>query len=342
MGAFNLFQGPDIAIDLGTSNILVYVKDRGIVLNEPSMIAIEKSTNRVVAVGAAAREMSGRTPGNIEVIRPLREGVIADYDATEEMIRYFVEKTVGKARFLKPRIMICVPNGVTDVEKRAVLEAAVQAGGGKVYLIDEPVAAALGAGLDISEPCGTMVVDIGGGTTDIAVLSLGGVVKSESIRVGGDRFDELIVRYMKKEYNVLIGNRTAEEIKIRIGTAKVGLRAETLEVRGRDLVKGLPKTVRIKSSETQEALSEAINLIIEATRLVLEGTPPELSSDIMDRGIVMTGGGALLFGLDQVISEATGIPVVIANDTLACVVYGSGKALENLDALKKGVVQTRR
>ena len=342
MGIFDFFRAPDIAIDLGTTNVLVYVKGRGIVLNEPSVIAIDKTTRRILAVGDDAKQMLGRTPGHIQAIRPLREGVIADYDATEEMIRYFIQKSIGKSMFTKPRIMICVPAGVTDVEKRAVLEAAAQSGGGKVYLIEEPVAAAMGAGMAIESPYGNMVIDIGGGTTDIAVISLGGVVKSESIRVGGDRFDDAIVRYAKKAYNLLIGERTAEEIKIRIGTAAPKKRLEAMDVRGRDLVTGLPKVVRMNSVEIQEALAESVNMIVEGVKLVLEKTPPELAADIIDRGIVMTGGGSLLFGLDQVISESTGIPVVISDDTLACVVYGSGKALGSLSSLKEGIVKSRR
>lgn len=339
---FSFFRGPDIAIDLGTTNVLVYVKGRGIVLNEPSVIAVDKATRQIVAVGDEARPMIGRTPGNLYVIRPLREGVIADYEATEEMIRYFVQKAVGKSLFFKPRIMICIPSGVTDVEKRAVLEAAAQAGGGKVYLIEEPIAAAMGAALAIGEAMGNMVIDIGGGTTDVAVLSLGGIVTSDSVRVGGDRFDESIVRYVKKEYNLLIGDPTAEEVKVRIGTAKYKGRNEFLEIRGRDLVSGLPKVIRITSAETREALAESVNAIVESVKTVLEATPPELSADIIERGMVMTGGGALLFGLDEVISQVTGIPVTIADDTLSCVVLGSGNALENLDSLKEGIVYMRK
>ena len=342
MSLMDFFRAPDIAIDLGTTNVLIYVKGRGIVVNEPSVIAMEKSTHKIVAVGEEARQMLGRTPGHIQAIRPLREGVIADYEATEEMIRYFIQKAIGKSSFTKPRIMICVPAGVTDVEKRAVLEAAAQSGGGKVYLIEEPVAAAMGAGMMIGNAYGNMVVDIGGGTTDIAVISLGGVVTSESIRVGGDRFDDSIVRYIKKAYNLMIGERTAEEIKIRIGAARPKKRAETMDVRGRDLVSGLPKVVRVHSSEIQDALAESVNMIVEGVKLVLERTPPELSADIMDRGVVMTGGGSLLYGLDQAISEATGIPVFISDETLACVVYGSGQALDSLNSLKEGVVRTRR
>lgn len=341
MGLFNLFRGEDIAIDLGTASVLVYVRGQGIVINEPSVIARETSQKRVLAIGNEAREMLGRTPGNITAVRPLREGVITDYEGTEEMIRYFIRKAAGKGMFAKPRVMICIPSGVTDVEKRAVIEASMQAGAGKVYLIEEPMAAALGAGIDVYEARGSMVIDIGGGTTDIAILSLGGIVTSESIRVGGDRFDEAIVRHMKKEYNMLIGDRTAEEVKIRVGSAKAKSRDEVMEVRGRDLLSGLPKVVRVRSQETQEALTECVDLVLDAARLVLEVTPPELSADIVDQGIVMTGGGCLLHGLDQVIQEETGIPVVIAENALGCVALGSGKALENLDILQEGVAQLK-
>ena len=342
MGLFDFFHGQDIGIDLGTTNILVFVKGKGIVLNEPSVIAIEKENKSILAVGSDARMMLGRTPGNITAVRPLKEGVIADYDATEAMLRYFIEKATGKNRFNKPRIMICIPAGVTTVEKRAVLEAAAQAGGKKVYLIEEPLAAALGAGLDIAEPCGTMVVDIGGGTADVAVLSLGGIVIGESVRIGGDKFDDAIMRYAKKEYNLLIGERTAEEIKIRIGSALPRGRAESMDVRGRDLISGLPKVIRMTSVETQDALAENVGLIVDRVKAVLEKTPPELSADIIDRGIVMTGGGSLLHGLDQVISQETGIPVYLANDTLACVAIGTGKALDNLDALQEGITNLHR
>lgn len=341
MGLVDFFRGPDIAIDLGTSNVLVYIDGKGVVLNEPSVIAVDRTSRAVVAYGEQARSMIGRTPSHISIIRPLREGVIADYDATEAMIRHFVEKVAGKKRFFKPRIMICVPAGVTDVEKRAVLEAAAQSGGSKVYLIEEPVAAAMGAGLMIAEARGRMVVDIGGGTTDIAVLSLGGIVASESVRIGGDTFDDAIVRYVKKEYNLLIGDRSAEEIKIRIGSAAAKEKLESFEVRGRDLVSGLPKIVRITSTEVQGALAESVNLILEAVKRVLEKTPPELAADIIDFGIVLTGGGALLSGLDEVIVRATKIPVRIAEDSLSCVAYGSGSALQSLDSLKEGIVRTR-
>jgi rod shape-determining protein MreB len=321
----------DIGVDLGTANVLVYIKGKGIVLREPSVVAIDRDTNRVLAIGEEARRMIGRTPGNIVAIRPLREGVIADYDSTEKMLRDFIKKVAGKSLLFRPRIMVCIPSGVTTVEKRAVLEAALQAGARKTYLIEEPLAAALGAGLEISEPFGSMVVDIGGGTTDVAVLSLGGIVISESLRIGGDKFDEALVRYVKREYNIMIGERTAEELKVNIGTAFPSGRNETMEIRGRDLLSGLPKTVRITSTETWEALNEPVSLIVQRVKSVLEITPPELSSDIMDRGIVMTGGGSLLHGLDKLIQEETGIPTYLAEDPLSCVALGTGKALESLE-----------
>ena len=328
----------DIGVDLGTANVLVYVKGKGIVLREPSVVAIDKDSNRVLAIGEEARRMLGRTPGNIVAIRPLREGVIADYDTTESMLRHFIRKVAGKSLFFKPRIMVCIPSGVTTVEKRAVLEAAMQAGARKTYLIEEPLAAALGAGLDIAEPCGAMVVDIGGGTTDVAVLSLGGIVVSESLRIGGDRFDESLVSFVKKEYKIMIGERTAEEMKVQIGTAFPNSRNETMEVRGRDLLSGLPKTVRITSEETREALAEPVALIVQCVTSVLENTPPELASDIMDRGIVMTGGGSLLHGLDRLIQEETGIPTYLAEDPLSCVALGTGKALESLENLEESLL----
>ncbi|EIW15955.1 MULTISPECIES: rod shape-determining protein [Pelosinus] len=332
----------DIGVDLGTANVLVYIKGKGIVLREPSVVAIDRDSNTVLAVGEEARRMLGRTPGNIIAIRPLREGVIADYDTTETMLRHFISKVVPKNFFFKPRIMVCIPSGVTTVEKRAVLEAAVQAGAKKTYLIEEPLAAALGAGLDISEPFGSMVVDIGGGTTDVAVLSLGGIVVSESLRVGGDKFDEALVRYVKREYNVMIGERTAEQIKVTIGTALVSGRNESMEIRGRDLVSGLPKTLRITSAETFEALNESVSLIVQRVKTVLEITPPELSSDIMDRGIVMTGGGSMLYGLDKLIQQETGIPTYLAEDPLSCVALGTGKALDSLGSLEDSLTTLKR
>lgn len=324
----------DIGVDLGTANVLVYIKGKGVVLREPSVVAIDRDTNKVLAIGEEARKMLGRTPGNIVAIRPLREGVIADYDTTESMLRHFIEKVAGRSFIFKPRIMVCIPSGVTTVEKRAVLEAAVQAGARKTYLIEEPLAAALGAGLDISEPYGAMVVDIGGGTTDVAVISLGGIVASESLRIGGDKFDDAIVRYVKKEYNMMIGERTAEEIKMNIGTAIRGRREGSMEVRGRDLLSGLPKTVRMSAVEIGEALNEPVEAIVQCVKAVLETTPPELAADIMDRGIVMTGGGALLYALDELIQKETGIPTYLAEDPLSCVALGTGKALESIGNLE--------
>lgn len=317
----------DIGVDLGTANVLVYIKGKGVVLREPSVVAIDRDSNKVLAIGEEARKMLGRTPGNIVAIRPLREGVIADYDTTESMLRHFIEKVAGRSFIFKPRIMVCIPSGVTTVEKRAVLEAAVQAGARKTYLIEEPLAAALGAGLDISEPYGAMVVDIGGGTTDVAVISLGGIVASESLRIGGDKFDDAIMRYVKKEYNMMIGERTAEEIKMNIGTAIRGRREGSMEVRGRDLLSGLPKTVRMSAVETGEALNEPVEAIVQCVKAVLETTPPELAADIMDRGIVMTGGGALLYALDELIQKETGIPTYLAEDPLSCVALGTGKSV---------------
>lgn len=332
----------DIGVDLGTANVLVYIKGKGIVLREPSVVAIDRDSNRILAIGEEARRMLGRTPGNIIAIRPLREGVIADYDTTETMLRHFIEKVAGKSMFFKPRIMVCIPSGVTTVEKRAVLEAAIQAGAKKTYLVEEPLAAALGAGLVISEPCGSMVVDIGGGTTDIAVLSLGGIVVSESLRIGGDKFDEALVRYVKREYNIMIGERTAEEIKVNVGTAFSGGREETMEIRGRDLISGLPKTMRITSRETSEALAEPVSLIVDCVKAVLEKTPPELAADIVDRGIVMTGGGSLLHGLDTLINQETGIPTYLADDPLSCVALGTGKALESLENIQDSLTTLKK
>lgn len=329
-----MFGTMDIGVDLGTANVLVYIKGKGIVLREPSVVAIDRDSNRILAIGEEARRMLGRTPGNIIAIRPLREGVIADYDTTESMLRHFIQKVAGKNFFFKPRIMVCIPSGVTTVEKRAVLEAAMQAGARKTYLIEEPLAAALGAGLEIAEPCGAMVVDIGGGTTDVAVLSLGGIVVSESLRIGGDKFDEALIRHVKKEYNILIGERTAEEIKVAIATAYPDGRNESMEIRGRDLVSGLPKTIRMSSAETREALAEPVALIVECVKSVLEKTPPELAADIVDRGIVMTGGGSLIHGLDTLINQETGIPTYLAEDPLSCVALGTGKALDSLESLQ--------
>ncbi len=329
------FKGEDIAVDLGTASVLVYVNKEGIVLNEPSVVAIDNNTNRVIAVGTEAREMLGRTPGNIVAIRPLRDGVIAEYDVTEKMLKYFISKASKKKSFVKPRVMVCIPSGVTSVEERAVKQASLAAGAKEAYLIEEPVAAALGAGIDISEPNGSMVVDIGGGTTDIAVMSLGGVVCSKSIRVGGDKFDDAIVRYIRRYHNLVIGERSAEEVKKEIGSAYPSLRAgETSELKGRDLISGLPKTVTISAEEVNEAIKEQIEDIIAAVKEVLEKTPPELASDIMNRGIVMTGGGSLLHGMDILVSERTGLPTYIPEDAISCVAIGTGLALQNIDVLR--------
>lgn len=329
--------GMDIGIDLGTATVLVYIRGKGIVLKEPSVVAIDKNTNKILAVGEEARRMLGRTPGSIVAIRPLREGVISDYDITERMLKYFIGKVCGKgfSRMFKPRIMVCVPSGVTEVEKRAVIDAAVQAGARKTYLIEEPIAAAIGAGLDISKACGSMVVDIGGGTTDIAVISLGGTVISTSIKVAGDKFDEAIVKYMRKKYNMMIGERTAEELKIKIGTAYPRVQEVTMEVRGRNLVTGLPKTVSISTTELTDALEEPVYAIVEAVYSVLEKTPPELAADIGDRGIVMTGGGSLVYGMDKLLQEKTGINVIIADDAVSCVAMGTGRALEDLEVIEQ-------
>lgn len=338
---FNL--GMDIGIDLGTASVLVYVKGRGIVLNEPSVVAIDRDSGQIFAVGEEARRMLGRTPGNIVAIRPLREGVIADYDTTEKMLKYFITKAGGKTWF-KPRVMVCIPSGVTGVEERAVRQAALQAGAKQAYLIEEPLAAALGAGIDISEPNGSMVVDIGGGTTDIAVLSLGGIVCSKSLRVGGDKFDEAIVRYIRREYNLMIGERTAEEMKISVGTALPEALREnkTMEVRGRDLVSGLPKTVTVTSRESYEAMAEPVEAVVSAVKEVLEKTPPELAADIINKGIVMTGGGALLNGLDELIARETGLPVHVAEESISCVAQGTGRALSMLHILQNASGFTKR
>ena len=336
------FNSVDIGIGLGTANILVFIKGKGIVLNEPSVVAIDKDKNKILAVGEEARQMIGRTPGNIVAIRPLKEGVIANYTITQKMLEYVVNKVAGKSFFSKPRIMVCIPTGVTSVEKRAVLEATMQAGASKTYLIEEPLAAALGAGLDIAAAAGSMVVDIGGGTTEVAVISLGGIVTSRSIRIGGDEMDEAIVQYTKRAYNLLIGERTAEAVKISIGSAIAPLKEETYELRGRDLVSGLPKTVVVTSTQIQQALSEPVEGIVEAVKITLEKTPPELASDIMDRGIVMTGGGSLLRNLDKLLSQETGMPVYVAEDALSCVALGTGKAVENVDVLKRGFMNNSR
>lgn len=319
--------GTDIGIDLGTAYVLVYVRGKGIILREPSIIAVKEKTGEVIAVGEAARNMLGRTPTNIVTIRPLKQGVISDYDATEQMLKYFIHKAIGH-RLIKPCIGVCVPSGITEVERRAVEDATRLAGARYVETIEEPIAAAIGAGIDISRPCGSMIVDIGGGTTDIAVISLGGVVVKKSLKIAGDHFDETIIKYMRKKYSMLIGERTAEEIKINVGSVfKRDIPAE-IEIRGRNLVSGLPKNIVITSEEIQEALEEPITNIIEGVKAVLEITPPELASDISDRGIVLTGGGSLIYGLDQLITAETGINAVIADDAMSCVAIGTGAWVE--------------
>ena len=320
----------DIGIDLGTASILVYVKGKGVVLKEPSVVAFDRDTNRIKAIGEEARLMLGRTPGNIVAVRPLRQGVISDYTVTEKMLKYFISKAVGKQRFRKPLISICVPSGVTEVERKAVEDAAFQAGARDVKIIEEPIAAAIGAGIDIARPCGNMIVDIGGGTSDIAVISLGGTVVSTSIKIAGDDFDDAIVRYMRKKHNLLIGERTAEDIKIRIGSAYPRTEVETVDVRGRNLVTGLPKTITVTSKETEEALHDTTLQIVDAVHSVLEKTPPELAADIADRGIVLTGGGSLLYGLEELIESKTGITTMTAEEPMTAVAIGTGKYVEFL------------
>lgn len=321
----------DIGIDLGTANVLIHVKGKGIVLNEPSVVAIDKKTNKVLAVGEEARQMVGRTPGNITAIRPLRDGVIADFDVTEAMLKHFINKLNVKGFLAKPRILICCPTNITSVEQKAIREAAEKSGGKKVYLEEEPKVAAIGAGMDIFQPSGNMVVDIGGGTTDIAVLSMGDIVTSESIKVAGDIFDNDILQYIKKEYKLLIGERTAEAIKITIGTVFKGSRNDSMDIRGRDMVTGLPRTITIQSEEIEHALHESVAMIVQSAKNVLEKTPPELSADIIDRGVIITGGGALLHGMDQLLIEELKVPVFIAEQPMDCVAIGTGIMLENID-----------
>jgi rod shape-determining protein MreB len=332
----------DIGIDLGTASVIVYIRGQGTVLKEPAVVAIDKNTDTILAVGEEARSMLGRTPGNIVAIRPLREGVISDYHITERMLKYFINKAVGRPLMRKPRIAICVPSNVTEVERRAVEDAARQAGARQVFVIEEPIAAAIGAGIDIARACGSMVVDIGGGTTDIAVISLGGTVEKSSVKIAGDHFDEAIVRYMRRRHNLLIGERTAEDLKIHVGTAYPRLTSVSMDIRGRNLVTGLPKTIRITSEEMMEALYESVSSIIEAVHQVLERTPPELASDIADRGIVMTGGGSLLYGLDKLLAERTGIHTVIAEEAVNCVAVGTGKYIEFVSAGKVNLTDPYR
>ncbi len=320
----------DIGIDLGTASILVYLKGKGVVLKEPSVVAFDRDTNQIKAIGEEARQMLGRTPGNITAIRPLRQGVISDYTVTEKMLKYFIQKAVGRQRFRKPMISICVPSQVTEVERKAVEDAAFQAGARDVKIIEEPIAAAIGAGIDISRPCGNMIVDIGGGTSDVAVISLGGTVVSASIKIAGDDFDEAIVKYMRKKHNLLIGERTAEDIKIKIGSAFPRPESVSVDVRGRNLVTGLPKTITVTSEETEEALRDPSTQIVEAVHSVLEKTPPELAADIADRGIVLTGGGSLLYGLEELIESKTGITTMTAEDPMTAVAIGTGMYVEFL------------
>ena len=325
----------DIGIDLGTASILVYIKGKGVVLKEPSVVAIDRDTDTIRAIGEEARLMIGRTPGNIVAVRPLRQGVISNYSVTEQMIKYFIQKAVGKRSYKKPRISICVPSGATEVETKAVEDASFQAGAREVFIVEEPLAAAIGAGIDISKPCGNMVVDIGGGTTDIAVISLGATVESTSVKVAGDDFDDAIVRYMRKKHNLLVGERTAEEIKIGIGTCFKKTEVKKMEVRGRNLVTGLPKIIEVTSEEVEEALREATTQIVEAIHGVLENTPPELSADIAVRGIVLTGGGSLLYGLEELIESKTGINTMTAEDPMTAVAIGTGRYLEVMDEMNQ-------
>ncbi len=332
-----------MGIDLGTANTLVHVKGRGIVVREPSVVAVKSDTGEVLAVGEEAKQMIGRTPGNIVAIRPMKDGVIADFDVTQAMLKYFIRKAMNNKSFVRPRVVVGVPSGVTEVEKRAVIDAAQQAGAREAYLIEEPMAAAIGAGLPVEDATGSMVVDIGGGTTEIAVISLGGIVTSRSIRIGGDEMDSSIVQYVKRQYNLMIGERTAEEVKITIGSALVDEDdGRSMEIRGRDMVSGLPKTVTIKSVEVREALDEPVGKIVDAVKLTLEKTPPELASDVMDHGIMMTGGGALLSRLDTLLSKETGIPVFVSEEALSCVGEGTGRSLENINLLKRVVMMPKK
>ncbi|GAA2448597.1 rod shape-determining protein [Actinomadura vinacea] len=343
MGNKLSFLGRDMAVDLGTANTLVYVRGRGIVLNEPSVVAINTNTGKIVAVGIEAKRMIGRTPGNIVAVRPLKDGVIADFDVTERMLRYFIQKVHKRRHFAKPRIVVAVPSGITGVEQRAVKEAGYQAGARRVYIIEEPMAAAIGAGLPVYEPTGNMVVDIGGGTTEVAIISLGGIVTSQSVRVGGDELDQAVISFSKKEYSLMLGERTAEEIKMAIGSAFPTKDEEPhAEIRGRDLVSGLPKTVVISSEEVRRAIEEPVNAIVDAVKTTLDKCPPELSGDIMDRGIALTGGGALLKNLDERLREETGMPIHLVDNPLDSVVLGTGKCVEDFESLRQVLVPEPR
>ncbi|NMA65549.1 MAG: rod shape-determining protein [Clostridiaceae bacterium] len=338
MGLFS----KEVGIDLGTANTLVYLKGKGVILREPSVVAVNNHTGQILAVGLDAKQMIGRTPGNITAIRPLKDGVIADFETTQGMLKYFIKKAVGNNPLARPRVIICVPSGVTEVEKRAVVDSAISAGAKEAFLIEEPMASAIGGGLPVAEPSGSMVVDIGGGTCEVAVISLGGIVVSRSLRIGGDEFDDSIISYIKKEYNLMIGERTAEDIKLKIGSAYPPEEEETHTISGRDLVTGLPKELSISSMEIREALKEPVNSVIDSIKLTLEKTPPELAADIMERGIMLAGGGALLKGLDNLIYEETGIPVFIAENPLDCVALGTGKVLEEIDNLSTVLLSARR
>ena len=340
----NLFQviGRDMAVDLGTANTLVYVRGRGIVLNEPSVVAINTKTGAILAVGQEAKQMIGRTPAHIVAIRPLKDGVIADFDVTEKMLRYFIQKVHRRSFLVKPRVVVCVPSGITGVEQRAVEEATISAGARSAFIIEEPMAAAIGAGLPVHEPTGNMVVDIGGGTTEVAVVSLGGIVTSQSIRIGGDELDESIVSYIKKEYSLMLGERTSEEIKMAIASAFPFPEEKQAEIRGRDLVSGLPKTIIVAAEEIRRAIEEPVNAIVDAVKNTLDKTPPELASDIMDKGIVLAGGGSLLKGLDERLKHETGMPIHVAEEPLSAVAVGSGKCLEEFESLKRVLISSTR
>jgi rod shape-determining protein MreB len=346
LNIFNALLGifsNDLAIDLGTANTLVYLKGKGIVVSEPSVVAVQKDASgakKVLAVGVEAKKMLGRTPGSIVAIRPMKDGVIADFDITEEMLRYFIQKVHNRKALVRPRIVICVPSGITQVEKRAVKESAESAGAREVYLVEEPMAAAIGAGLPITEANGNMIVDIGGGTTEVAIISLAGIVYAQSVRVGGDKLDEAITQHLKRQYNMLIGERTAEQIKIDIGSAMKGEEELSMAVKGRDMVTGIPRTLEIGSAEIRDAMSETVNAIVEAVRVALERTPPELAADIVDKGIVLAGGGALLRNLDELLHKETGLPVVIAEEPLSSVVLGSGKILDELELLRRVAISS--
>jgi rod shape-determining protein MreB and related proteins len=337
-----VFLGTDLGIDLGTATVLVFLRGKGVVLKEPSVVAIDRDSGKVLAIGEEARRMVGRTPGNIVAVRPLREGVIADFDVTETMLRYFISRACGRRMFFRPRVIICIPPEITGVERRAVLDAASRAGAGKVFPIEQPLAAAIGAGLDITQPSGNMVVDIGGGTTDIAIISLGGVVVSQSLRVAGDKFDDALIRYVKREFDLAIGERTAEELKMQVGTAHPEGRDATTQIRGRDLITGLPKTITVTSRDCLKAFKEPLAQMLDAIHSVLERTPPELAADIMDKGLVLTGGGSLLESLDRLIRDETGVPVHQIEDPVSCVALGAGKALEHFQVFTDHIEPLRR